>query len=94
MYEPKPLTAEETKKLWLRTRKKVPYDEIAKLLLEGFHVFVPEMGKKTAYTVRKNLEKMIGGEVLSFPAEFEGKAGYVFILSLIYKLEKTKTQKS
>jgi len=75
------------KKVQLKTRKKIPYVEILKLLLQGESVFI-EVNRKMAYYIKRrlnNLAKGIGTDILieSYPSIFtedDGTEleGYVF----------------
>ena len=75
------------KKVQLKTRKRIPYVEILKLLLQGEPVFI-EVNRKMAYHIKRKLNdlaKGIGMDVLieSYPSIFtedDGTEleGYVF----------------
>ena len=72
-------------RLRIRQRRKIPYDEIISLLVEGNEVFIPEMDRRVAHYVKKRLAKMIGTEVVAIPSEYRGEHGYAFRISLIDK---------
>ena len=74
VYKVKPVTG----RVKIKPRRKVPYEEMITLLLAGYDVFVENMDRRTAYYVKKKLSEYLGGYVEAFPAEYEGKHGYLF----------------
>lgn len=83
------LTSKDLVKLRVKRRRKIPYDEIISLLIEGYDVFIPEMNRKTASYLKRRLSEILRTEVLAFPSEFQGMNGYTFKISLIDKFLKT-----
>jgi len=77
------------RKVQLKTRKRIPYAEILKLLLQGENVFI-EVDRKMAYYIKKKLNSLakgIGVDTLieSYPSIFTEDngtklEGYVFKL--------------
>jgi len=80
-YKAIPVSGKDEFEVWVRARKKFPYMEVAMLISEGHEVFVPELNKKTASYARGKLSKLLGVEVLCFPATFKGEDGYIFKVS-------------
>lgn len=70
----------------VRARKRVPYDEMIELMMEGHEVFIPDIGRRTAWYIKKKLSEKIGEEVVAYPSEYKGMSGYLFKVSLISKL--------
>lgn len=66
-------------------KKRYPYKEILKLLLEGHEIFI-ETNRKTAYYIKRELEKRVNLKIDSYPAEYKKMKGYVFKISLIHQL--------
>jgi hypothetical protein len=91
-YRPIPLTQEDSLRLRVRARRKVPYNELCELLVEGHEVFIPEMNKNTAFRARKILSKMLGCEVQAYPSELKGQSGYTFKVSLVQEYLKRVSQ--
>lgn len=58
-------------------RKRIPWNRILSLLADGYDVFI-ECGRRTAYYIKRRLEKRIGLRVEAIPAFYEGVSGYVF----------------
>lgn len=77
------LTPDKLIRLRTRVRRKVPYDQLISLLVEGHEVFVPDMDRRVASHVRRELSKRIGVEVESYPSELDGMNGYTFKLSIV-----------
>jgi hypothetical protein len=82
-YKVIPISEKDECEVFVRTRRKFPYREVAMLIAEGHEVFVPELNRRTASYARKALSKMLGAEVLALPARFKGEDGYIFKLSLV-----------
>ena len=66
----------------LKPRKRVPYNEILKLLIEGHEIFI-ECDRRMAYYYKKQFEKRLGVEVVAYPAIYKKREGYVFRLSIV-----------
>ena len=79
-------------RLRVRERKKVPYNSIIELLLEGHEVFMPELDRRMAYHIKKQLEKKIGLEVKAYPSTYDGMNGYLFKVSLIDEYLKSRRE--
>lgn len=77
------LTQNDVLKLKVRARKKVPYEEIIRLLVEGYEVFIPDMNRKTASYVKRVLSNKVGVPVECFPSVLGDMNGYTFKLSII-----------
>ncbi|MCD6361230.1 MAG: hypothetical protein J7M38_10230 [Armatimonadetes bacterium] len=67
---------------FLKPRKRVPYNEILRLLIEGHEIFI-ECDRKMAYYYKKQFEKRLGIGVVAYPAIYKKKSGYVFRLSIV-----------
>lgn len=72
-------------RLRIRQCRRIPYDEIVSLLVEGNEVFIPGMDRRVAHYVKKRLSHIIGTEVIAIPSEYRGEHGYAFRVSLIDK---------
>jgi hypothetical protein len=91
-YKPVKLNKEDVLTLRVRTRKRVPYEEVINMLVEGHEVFIAEMNRRTAAYVRKVLSKRIGCQVDAYPSELMGREGYTFKLSLVEQYLKNASQ--
>jgi hypothetical protein len=91
-YKPVKLNKEDVLRLRVRTRKRVPYDEVINLLVEGHEVFIAEMNRKTAGYVKKVISKRIGYQVDAYPSELMGQKGYTFKVSLVQQYLKGASQ--
>lgn len=76
----------------LKVRKKVPWNKIKSLLIEGFEVFV-ECDRRTAYYIRKKLEKELKIQIESYPSLYKGMSGYVFKIALVHEFLKRSLTK-
>ena len=76
---------ENDEMLRLRYRRRVPWDKIISLLLEGHEVFIP-CDRRTAYYVKKGIEKRIGEPVETYPSVYKDMEGYLFKISLVRKV--------
>lgn len=68
----------------LRVRRRIPWDKIISLLLEGHEVFV-DCDRRGAYYIRRQLERRLGELVEAYPSEFQGMTGYTFKLSIVQR---------
>lgn len=77
-------------RLRVKSRKRVPYDEIISLLVEGHEVFIPEMSRTTANYVKRALSSKVGTKVEAYPSEMDGKLGYAFKISIVEEYLKRR----
>jgi hypothetical protein len=85
-YRAIPISEGDACEVWVRARRRFPYREAAMLMAEGHEVFVPELDRRTASYARRALSRMLGAEVLAFPARFKEEDGYVFKLSIFRRV--------
>ena len=90
-YELHPL--KENDEVQLRVRKRIPFDRLISLLLEGHEVFI-ECDRKTAYYIRKKVERRINELVEAYPSIYRGMEGYVFKVSLVSRVLREWGKKS
>ncbi len=87
---------EEDDELMIKVRKRVPYTEIIRLLLEGNEVFIP-CNRKMAYYYKKKFEEKINFKeentkddvyipVECYPAVYKNMDGYLFKISIIRQI--------
>jgi len=87
-YEVIKIDRDDMVRLKVKVKRKVPYDKIIELMVEGHEVFIPDIDRRVAWHVKKRLSKMIGAEVIAYPSEFQGMSGYLFKISLVEQLLK------
>jgi hypothetical protein len=75
----------------LRIRKRIPFDRLISLLLEGHEVFM-ECDRRIAYYIKHKLEEKIGTSVEVYPSMYKGMKGYMFKVSLVDQVLKEKTR--
>jgi len=73
----------------LRVRRRVPWGKIISLLLEGHEVFIP-CDRRTAYYIRKRVEREIGELIEAYPSSYRGMEGYTFKVSLVEQYLRIK----
>lgn len=88
------LEGDDLLRLRVKKRKKVPYDEIIDLLIEGHEVFIPDMDRRIAAYVRRALEYKIGVKVEYYPSELKGQNGFTFKLSIVDEYLKERAQQA
>lgn len=57
------------------------YDYSAQALATGNDIFFAGIRRQTAYKAAKKLSKMVGQNVVAFPATNDGQKGYAIILA-------------
>jgi hypothetical protein len=82
-YEVVKVDQDKALRLRTRVRRRVPYEQIIDLLVEGHEVFIPEMNRKTASYVKRVLSSMVGTAVDAIPSEMDGRTGYSFKVSIV-----------
>lgn len=82
-YELVKVNGDTSLELKVRKKKKVPYNEIIKLLIEGYTVFIPEMNRRTASYVRRRLSEILETEVKAYPSILNNVHGYAFKISIL-----------
>lgn len=89
-YRAIPMNDKTDAEVFVRARKKFPYNEVAFFMAEGYPVFVPEVNRKTASYARGRLSDMmsrsLGRSVVCFPAIVRREFGYIFKLSDILEV--------
>jgi len=66
----------------LKTRRKIPFQRLISLLLEGHEVFI-ECDRRIAHYIRKRIEREIDELVEAYPSYYRNMEGYTFKLSLV-----------
>ena len=62
-----------------RKTKKINYEEIAPLILDGA-VFL-EIDRRAVWYAKKRLEEILNKKVKAIPSDYEGVKGYTFMIS-------------
>ncbi|MEM2288363.1 MAG: hypothetical protein QW503_04660 [Sulfolobales archaeon] len=65
-------------------KRRIPWDRIISLLLEGHEVFI-ECDRRAAHYIRRRIEARVGELVEAYPAIYDGAEGYVFKLTILGK---------
>jgi len=81
-YRAIPVSERDECEVFVKSKRRFPYKEVAMLIAEGHEVFVPELNRRTASYAKRALSRMLGAEVLALPARFKGEDGYLFKLSI------------
>ncbi len=76
---------EDSEMVRLKYRRRVPWDKIISLILEGHDIFIP-CDRRMAYYIRRNLERRIGELVEVYPSVYSSMDGYIFKMSLVHKM--------
>jgi len=96
-YPVRKITDKDTLRLRVKGRRKIPYDEALRIIMEGYTAFIPDLNRKMASYVKRQLEERAGTPIFMEPSDYVTEKGpengYIFKVALVERYLEEKASR-